>query len=355
MGMGMRRLRIPVQSGRRGFTLVELLVVIAIIGTLVGLLLPAVQAARETARRSVCMNNLKQIGLGALNFESAKKQMPPLQIDHTVAPYNVWDGTAYYGRTNMLGFATFFAHILPFIEHQTVASLFDLQKDFGGFGGEGGAVPNWAAICNAKCRVNTYNCPTRHAPGATINLDQYNIFQVTDYAVVTYRNDSQSWARSGSLQAIMPGLITGADTTTNRILGFKSTKLSDISDGTTSTLMVGEKHLTAVGTAGPNTGEGSPFYGYSFPNINMALGGGRITNGDLWMARSTQGRGLAKGPTDTYSNLTTAGAPQLGSWHPGVCNFVACDGSVITISTMIDQTLLEQISQRADGSSAKIP
>jgi prepilin-type N-terminal cleavage/methylation domain-containing protein len=357
MGIGIARRNAGDRSGRRAFTLVELLVVIAIIGTLVGLLLPAVQAARESARRSVCMNNLKQIGLGALNFESAKKQLPPLQIDHTVAPYNVWDGTAYYGRTNMLGFATFFAHILPFIEHQAVQSLFDMQRDFNGFGGEQGSVPNWAAVCNAKCRVNTYTCASRRAPGGTNYLDQYNIFQVTDYAVVTYRSDSSSWSRSGSGQAIMPGLITGADTTTNRIYGFKSTKLSDISDGTTSTLMVGEKHVTALGTAG-GTGsghDGSPFYGYSFPNINMASGGGRITGGDLWMARSTQGRGLARGQVDTYANLTTAGAPQLGSWHPDACNFVACDGAVVTLSPTIDQTLLEQLSQRADGSTAKIP
>ena len=346
------------RSGRRAFTLVELLVVIAIIGTLVGLLLPAVQAAREAARTSACMNNMKQIGLGALNFESARKQLPPLQIDHTVAPYNVWNGTAYYGRTNMLGFATFFAHILPFIEHQTVASLFDMQKDFGGFGSDtSSGVPNWNAICSTKCRVNTYNCPTRRSGGGTNSRDQYNIFQVGDYAVVTYRSDSSSWSRTGSKQAIMPGLITSADTSVNRVTGFSSSKVGDILDGTTSTLMVGEKHVTEIGSAG-GTGsghDGSPFYGYSFPNINMAAGGGRITGGDLWMARSTQGRGLARGPSDTYADLGAAGAPQLGSWHLGVCNFVACDGSVITLSTTIDQTTLEQISQRADGSMAKIP
>ncbi len=345
------------RSGRRAFTLVELLVVIAIIGTLVGLLLPAVQAAREAARTSACMNNMKQIGLGALNFESARKQLPPLQIDHTVVPFNVWDGTAYYGRTNMLGFATFFAHILPFIEHQTVASLFDMQKDFQGFGGEQSSVPNFAAMCSARCRVNVYNCPTRRAPGGTNSRDSNNRFQVTDYAVVTYRSDSQSWLRTGSGQAIMPGKITSADTSANRVTGFSSSKAGDILDGTTSTLMVGEKHVTAIGTAG-GTGsdhDGSPFYGYNFPNIMTAAGGGRITGGNLWMARSTQGRGLGRGPSDTYADLSTAGAPQLGSWHLGVCNFVACDGSVITLSTSIDQTTLEQISQRADGSMAKIP
>jgi prepilin-type N-terminal cleavage/methylation domain-containing protein len=64
--------------GRRGFTLVELLVVIAIIGMLVGLLLPAVQAAREASRRSQCQNNLKQFGLAMLNYESARKTLPPM-------------------------------------------------------------------------------------------------------------------------------------------------------------------------------------------------------------------------------------------------------------------------------------
>ena len=89
---------------RRGFTLVELLVVIAIIGTLVGLLLPAVQSAREAARRSACSNNMKQLGLTLLNFESTRKRLPAAS-DRTTA-----------GNAASAGSYSFVAMILPFLE-----------------------------------------------------------------------------------------------------------------------------------------------------------------------------------------------------------------------------------------------
>ena len=97
-------------STRRGFTLIELLVVIAIIGVLVGLPLPAVQQAREAARRVACTNNLKQLGLAALNYESSNNQLPPLTLDFT---NGVSTGGRYY--------ATFSAYVLPYMEAMTVA------------------------------------------------------------------------------------------------------------------------------------------------------------------------------------------------------------------------------------------
>ena len=102
-------------STRRGFTLVELLVVIAIIGTLVGLLLPAVQAAREAARRSQCQNNMKQLGLGVLNFESASRKLPsPGQCDSTGS-----SSTTYFVHS----IATM---ILPYIEQTNIYNQFDV-------------------------------------------------------------------------------------------------------------------------------------------------------------------------------------------------------------------------------------
>src|SRR6187200_595115 len=89
----------------RGFTLVELLVVIAIIGILIALLLPAVQAAREAARRTQCMNNLKQLGLAALSYHDVYQHLPP--------------GIGYYPTANG-AFGTYFFYLLPYIEQRNL-------------------------------------------------------------------------------------------------------------------------------------------------------------------------------------------------------------------------------------------
>jgi len=324
---------------RRGFTLVELLVVIAIIGTLVGLLLPAVQAAREAARTASCINNMKQMGLATLNFESAKKQLPPMQIDISTV---VWSGTT------TPGFSTFFVWILPFAESTATYNLFDTQQPVGMLGGSPPA--NWTATKDPRCREPAYLCPTRHGgySTATNNWGQ----QPGDYAVVTYRSTWQTWIRSGSGQAILPALPTSYDAAAYKVMAFKSTRIPDISDGLSSTLMLGEKHATnpdgSCGLDSSDSNDCTPFYGVFGPNHDTSFG-------EKYMAGNTLGRPLARGSADIVSPMSVAGAPMLGSWHPGICNFLMCDGAVASISVSIDQTLLEQLSQRADGSLAKLP
>lgn len=124
-----------------GFTLVELLVVIAIIGVLVALLLPAIQAAREAARRSQCMNNLKQIGLGLLNYESTKKHFPPGQFK-----------PAGLSRTEALGWSVW---QLPYIEQQAVYDRFDFKFNVA-------AHPNNRLDLTGPSNtvISTYLCPS---------------------------------------------------------------------------------------------------------------------------------------------------------------------------------------------------
>jgi len=203
-----------------GFTLVELLVVIAIIGVLVALLLPAVQAAREAARRMQCTNNLKQIGLALANHESTKKEFPAGNMGWNNA------NTAWVGHTA-------FFQILPYLEQGTLSQGVNLElRSFDGVIGP-----------LLKHQISSYQCPSDNSAG---RFGQNGIWARSNYS-----------ANYGSTEIHSPS-VPGAQSLASRALSDSAydndgafrmnvgRELPHFSDGTSQTVMVSEV-LTGIG------------------------------------------------------------------------------------------------------------
>ena len=284
---------------RRGFTLVELLVVIAIIGILVGLLLPAVQAAREAARRMQCSNNLKQLGLAALNYESAHKLFPM--------------GHAHKGHLDSAGGrggTAFFwsAMILPFIEGQNLYNQFDFR--FPVFNNNN---PAWGNNNNEVCKqtVPWARCPSDIAPetrrwGGAVHK--------AEIATTSYMANGGSFYNSLSTHE-----NTRSDYANGMSFRQSGIRIADVTDGTSNTIMFSERTWRVH--------RDSNLFGM----INQRFG----------YARGRTSHGHAQGiyemnpaPIGTWGSLQTAAS----SLHVGGANFALVDGSVHFISENINHT-----------------
>ena len=315
----------PQPTGRGGFTLIELLVVIAIIGVLVALLLPAVQQAREAARRTQCRNNLKQLGLAFHNFHDVNLALPPLQIA------DQW--------------ATWAALILPGLEQGTSAAQWDYKLRYHHQPETAGAdFPVFHCPSRpSQDRGNTGNSrsisctSTLPGPPTEVGPPGWSDYGVC-WGTVRYSND-------GAIKAAND-IITnaprnpGASECIHR--GWKyASRFRDITDGTTNTVMVGEMHIY------PGAGMSVVY------NADSQTSNARIL-GYSGAYDSTTGR-YAKEigiMSDPLYDLTTADAPWyefFGSAHSGVCHFTMVDGSVRGISVNTDIEVLYRLSRENDN------
>lgn len=181
------------ECSREGFTLIELLVVIAIIAVLISLLLPAVQQAREAARRTQCQNNMKQLGLAALNFEATYKNMPYNAItkNNSQLPYIPYDPNGPDAPTpgvvgGTQGRCSGMVPLLPFLDQTAVASVYCFNKDWSD--------PSNVAALNL--RFSVMQCPSTPTPG-----------------IVTYPTNAANYISPANSNAAFAPPATGSTTT----------------------------------------------------------------------------------------------------------------------------------------------
>lgn len=273
---------------RSAFTLVELLVVIAIIGTLVGLLLPAVQTAREAGRRSACMNNSKQIALGASNYESVNKGFPRGIVGGTIADSAIIAGAGFSGYgTHVL--------LLPYVEEQI---LYDkMRVDSTPSSGTYSGVPWRLASTDATLvsiyqgkRVNSYVCPSAGAYGDS------SILANCTYPLSTGPN--LSWTQLNT-RPIASSSDVGTDSALNGAIRLrKMNPLREFTDGLSKTILVGEQLL------GPGTMESAgPAAAF---NPRTCIGTGVSWGGTY---QTTFDGAITQSQVDTYLGAAaTAGA-----------------------------------------------
>jgi prepilin-type N-terminal cleavage/methylation domain-containing protein/prepilin-type processing-associated H-X9-DG protein len=203
------------QRKRAGFTLVELLVVIAIIGILVALLLPAIQAAREAARRSQCVNKMKQLGLAVLNYESARKSLPLINTPNetTALKTGACSGVAGMATTsNGRRHHSFISFILPYIEQQAIYDQIDFNFD-------------WCDSKNKTSKgffnsqvvakdIEDFICPTAESRPSTFTTD-YNAIKRIDQD--NYCTQIDATARSKRAVDKLEGILSDTSSTIRRV------------------------------------------------------------------------------------------------------------------------------------------
>jgi prepilin-type N-terminal cleavage/methylation domain-containing protein/prepilin-type processing-associated H-X9-DG protein len=336
-------------SSAPGFTLVELLVVIAIIGILVALLLPAIQAAREAARRSQCQNHLKQIGLGFLNHESTHKFFPSGGWGFNF----VGDPDRGVGKAQPGGWIF---SLLPYIEEQAV---YDISKGIPSSTGADFVKKRKATSPLVGTPVSTFNCPSRRQALSyakhccdPINVDAATVTgnARTDYAA-NFGDATHCTAGCPCLvfqgQPNSPVQVDNGSfmgwPDTKRVTGVvfvrSQVKISQVEDGTSHTYGVGEKYLSPYFYEPDLPGDpGDDWSMYSGQQDDVV----RTTHYDPTIGFDTS-------PMQDRPGFSDRPSYRFGSSHPGGFHMAMCDGSVHSYSYDIDPEVHRRMGNRLDG------
>ncbi len=331
----------------QGFTLVELLVVITIIGILISLLLPAVQAAREAARRIQCANNMKQIGLALHNYHTAHSIFPPAIIDSGAA---FWPGHAsrppgYPARAlNTSGWVI----LLPYLEQQGLADSYDFTQ---------------ASCMIAYNGTTVVGNPEVNKTVVTAKLAVFCCPSDDDVTIVSGGSDGVTDAATGSYTMAWGGYHDyygnyssyGSSPIQGMFGNNGAARLDNIRDGTTQSIAAGESLLRtcwgydsfwaigrngAVGVVASPTMSDASWVRATQINVSVNESGLATACSDV---SSPACGGLCAGPELPYSHWV------FSSRHPGGCNFVMGDGSVTFINNEINPVTWRNLNYIHDG------
>jgi prepilin-type N-terminal cleavage/methylation domain-containing protein len=293
-----------------GFTLVELLVVISIIGLLVSMLLPAVQSVREAARRTQCMNNLKQIGLACQMYEGAHMQIPPSR------PAD--------------GFLTWTTLLLPFLEQKALCNNFEMSAPYAD------QDPTWVAR-GAAVMI----CPSRRTSVEVSESEAGNrpIGAVGDYAGnagshVHFLDFGWSLFDGEADGVFNSGLATENPVENGKLVRPFTGRynFASVSDGLSNTIFIGEKYLDSRHLRQPN-----------------GWADGCIYNGDQPATFTRVGGVLLQMASSSQDGFPPGEHPVWGSAHPGVACFVLGDASVQVYDVDMGGEVLHRLCSRKDG------
>lgn len=322
----------PTNSGskmRRGFTLIELLVVIAIIAVLVALLLPAVQQAREAARRSQCRNNLKQIGLAVFNYEEMTRCLPPSALPSR------GPGTWAWGHAWSVA-------LLSFMDQEGLRGAFDfhgVNSTHTGLIYTGYNVDNGRLL--SGLRMSWMFCPS--SPVSEMGLlgqtTPANGVQSITYTAITGAINHSSTINYDANTNV--NAATGKQSKGGMLIPFTCLRMRDITDGTSNTIMIGEQSDLCVRSNG-TTVDCRSDHGHGF-TMGVAFTDTRYFN-------STTVRHRVNEKSYTATGVVFYGANNpIQSAHAGGAHVLLGDGVVRYLSESLNLQTLYDLSNRDDG------